>query len=495
MASLPYWSDSASLPTFPKLDRDTDADVVVIGGGITGLTTAYLLAAGGRSVVAARARPLRRGRHRSHQRAPHDGHRHAADRARGALRPRLTRRRCGTRAAPPSRRSTRSCASTKSTARSSGSTATCTRRTDRRDADAGRGVSRRGAAGVRARVRRGLHDHRAVRRRARASASTIRRASTRAGISRAWPRRSCAAGGRIFEHSEAEEFRDEPLAVKANGHWVACQDIVIATHNPLVGVASIASATLFQTKLALYTSYVVAGRVPRGHRSRRALLGYRRSRITTCGSSRTAITISVIVGGEDHKTGQAPSTIAPASIGSKQAHPGPRAGHRVHAPVVGSGDRDAGRPALHRPDGRPSVRRDRVRRQRHDVRHAGGDDDRGRDSRSARIRGPISSIPGASAVRRGLWDYVKENTDYPYYMLRDRFAGAEGQSLRAVKRGQGQVIEHHGEKVAAYPRLARRADAALGGLHAHGLPGGVERRGAARGTARATARASRRRAR
>ena len=41
-------------------------------------------------------------------------------------------------------------------------------------------------------------------------------------------------------------------------------------------------------------------------------------------------------------------------------------------------------------------------------------------------------------------------------MIRDRFAGADAQSLRAVKRGQGKVIERDGEKVAAYrPWTAR----------------------------------------
>jgi Rieske Fe-S protein len=58
--------------------------------------------------------------------------------------------------------------------------------------------------------------------------------------------------------------------------------------------------------------------------------------------------------------------------------------------------------------------------------------------------------PGRGPVRRGLWAYLKENADYPYYRVRDRFAGAEGKSLRAVERGQGKVVEYRGEKVAAF---------------------------------------------
>src|SRR5438132_3477171 len=49
--TLPYWTESGSFPIFPKISRDTEADVVVVGAGITGLTAAYLLAAAGKSVV------------------------------------------------------------------------------------------------------------------------------------------------------------------------------------------------------------------------------------------------------------------------------------------------------------------------------------------------------------------------------------------------------------------------------------------------------------
>src|SRR5689334_13616776 len=47
----PYWSARTHLPSFPKLDRDQLVDVVVVGGGITGLTTAVLLLMSGHRVL------------------------------------------------------------------------------------------------------------------------------------------------------------------------------------------------------------------------------------------------------------------------------------------------------------------------------------------------------------------------------------------------------------------------------------------------------------
>ena len=48
--------------------------------------------------------------------------------------------------------------------------------------------------------------------------------------------------------------------------------------------------------------------------------------------------------------------------------------------------------------------------------------------------------PGRAAIRHGLWDYLKENTDYPHYMMRG-LAGAERRSLRSLKPDHGRSFE------------------------------------------------------
>ena len=82
--------------------------------------------------------------------------------------------------------------------------------------------------------------------------------------------------------------------------------------------------------------------------------------------------------------------------------------------------------------------------------------------------------PGRAAIRRGVWEYIKENTDYPYYLIRDRFAGVEGRSLRAVKRGQGKVIAARWDEGCGLSRRQRIDDPAVRDVHAHGLHRGLE---------------------
>ena len=264
-----------------------------------------------------------------------------------------------------------------------------------------------------------------------------------AGVAKAF----VALGGRIHEHSEADEFCDDPRAVKANGHTVTCEDVVIATHNPLVGFGGMAGATLFQTKLALYTSYVIAGRVARGVVPDALWWDtadpYQFLRVEPHRDHDV-----VIFGGEDHKTGQQEDTEACYRRLEEQL--------RAIVPDVELTHRWSGQ-VIETPDGLPYIGQS-ADHQYSATGYAGNGLTFGTlagimisDAILGRSN-PWSELfdPGRKALTRGLWDYVKENVDYPYYLIRDRFAGAEAKSLRAVRRGEGKVIERNGAKVAAY---------------------------------------------
>jgi glycine/D-amino acid oxidase-like deaminating enzyme/nitrite reductase/ring-hydroxylating ferredoxin subunit len=268
-----------------------------------------------------------------------------------------------------------------------------------------------------------------------------------AGVAKAF----VALGGRIHEHSEADEFCEDPRRVKANGHTVTCEDVVIATHNPLVGFGGMAGATLFQTKLALYTSYVIAGRVARDVVPDALWWDtadpYLFVRVQPRGDHDV-----VIVGGEDHKTGQEEDTAA--RYRRLEDH------LRAIVPTVELTQRWSGQ-VIETPDGLPYIGQS-ADHQYSATGYAGNgltfgtlagimvsDAVLGRSNPWAEL-----FDPGRKAFTRGLWDYVKENVDYPYYLIRDQFAGADARSLRAVKRGQGAIIDRNGAKVAAFRDLA-----------------------------------------
>lgn len=57
----PLWRENMSLPTFEAMKEDTTTEVAVVGGGITGITTAYLLAKAGKKVTLIEADELLNG--------------------------------------------------------------------------------------------------------------------------------------------------------------------------------------------------------------------------------------------------------------------------------------------------------------------------------------------------------------------------------------------------------------------------------------------------
>ena len=443
-STTPYWSDTATLPTFKKIERDAHADVVIVGGGITGLTAAYLLLEAGKSVIV-----LERGRcasidtghttahltmvtdermtdlvekfGRDHAQAVWDAGLAAIDQIDTLVRDLQID--CafdwvdGYLHVPPGRDPASEIDGLQKDAALAEELGF--------DARFVEGTPMMPLPGIQFTNQARFHPRRFL-----------------AGIAKAIE----AKGGTIHEHSEAEEFCDQPMSVKANGHTVTCDDVIIATHNPLTGISGLLSATAFQTKLSLYTSYVIGARVGSGTVPDALYWDtadpYHYLRLDPHRDFDT-----VIFGGLDHKTGQSDDTTACfEKLESRLARILPAAAvtHRWSGQVIET------------PDGLPYIGR-MADHQYAATGFAGNGMTFGvlsammcRDQILER-RNPWTELfdPGRTAVRRGLWQYIKENKDYPYYLVRDRFAGAEGKSLRAVRRGEGKIIERNGQKVAA----------------------------------------------
>jgi glycine/D-amino acid oxidase-like deaminating enzyme/nitrite reductase/ring-hydroxylating ferredoxin subunit len=254
-------------------------------------------------------------------------------------------------------------------------------------------------------------------------------------------------GSAIFENSAVTSVTDSPLTVVADGYRLNCDRVVIATHNPIVGKAGVLNATLLQTKLALYSSYAVAAHVAKGQVADALFWDtgdpYFYQRLVPEDGHDV-----VILGGEDHKTGQERLTEGRMTALEKALHAMiPDA--EVHEHWSGQ--------VIETNDGLPYIG-EMTPHQFAATGFSGNGMTFGTvGAMMARdwvlgTGNPWSDLfdLGRTKVRGGLWDYLKENKDYPYYLIRDRFAGAQGKSTRSIPRNGGRVIELEGRQVAAY---------------------------------------------
>jgi glycine/D-amino acid oxidase-like deaminating enzyme/nitrite reductase/ring-hydroxylating ferredoxin subunit len=440
-----YWIDSAPLPRYGQLDRNLDVDVAVIGGGITGITTAYLLKQSGKKVALLDRRRLASvdtGHTTAHVTFVTDlplteleknfGRDHARavwDAGRAAL--------CQISSTVESERIDCDFAWINAYLH------TAIEGTGDLNADDLRKEAELASAlGFEARFMERV--------------PFMNRPGVEfEGQALFHPRKYLRAlvesipgdGSHVFENTNADEVEDKPHAVVAGRHRIGCDYVVVATHTPLTGKANIASATLFQTKPALYTTYAVAGRVPSGDASEGSFWDtsdpYNYLRV-----ERRRGFDYAILGGEDHKTGQAEDTRACFE----------RLEHRMRAlfPKIDIRHQWSGQ-VIETPDGLPYIG-DTADRQFAATGFAGNGMTFGTLAammacdRFLGRKNPWTDLfdPGRKKIKGALWDYIRENKDYPYYLIRDRLSGVEARSLRALRRGEGKILELDGKRVAAY---------------------------------------------
>ncbi|MGV3774378.1 MAG: FAD-dependent oxidoreductase [Verrucomicrobiales bacterium] len=249
----------------------------------------------------------------------------------------------------------------------------------------------------------------------------------------------------IFEHSEVEEIKGQPIVITAGGYRVECDHVVVATHNPLMGKMGLVSATLLQTKLALYNTYAMGGPLAEGSAPEGSWYStddpYYYLRIHKQDGR-----LYAILGGEDHKTGQSSEEESFRNLKEKfhQLLPQVQIDHRWSGQVIETHD------------GLPYI--GQIAEGQFIGTGYGG---------NGMTFGTISSVMARDQITgrknpweklfdphrkklSGAWDYVMENIDYPYYLLRDRLVRGKTSDTNEIGLGEGKIINENGQKVAAY---------------------------------------------
>jgi glycine/D-amino acid oxidase-like deaminating enzyme/Rieske Fe-S protein len=261
-------------------------------------------------------------------------------------------------------------------------------------------------------------------------------------------------GCQVFEQTNVDEIEGTPItATTSTGARIHCEHVLIATHVPLQGKSDLIPAALLQSKLAPYSTYAIGGWVPRGT-AHEALYWDTGDPYDYLRIDRRSDHDFVIAGGEDHKTGQFDDTrqcFQRLEPRLKALLPQMAVTHRWSGQVIETND------------GLPYIG-ETAERQYVATGFAGNgltfgtlsammfaDHVMGEENPWAKLYDV-----NRTKVKGGTWNYLKENKDYPYYLIRDRFAGSGRSSLRAVPRGRGEIVEVNGEMAAVYRGLDGR---------------------------------------
>jgi glycine/D-amino acid oxidase-like deaminating enzyme/nitrite reductase/ring-hydroxylating ferredoxin subunit len=445
MRNVPFWIDTGPIKRFPRLQKNKNVDVIVVGGGITGITSAYLLKKAGLTVALierervasidtghttahltyitdVELQELSRNFGKDHAQAAWDAGSAAIDEIERIVQDEEIK--CKFTRVPAYVHVRVDGSSRKEVSRLKKEAVLATKLGF--DATYLNSVPYFNLPGVRFSNQAKFHPRKYL---------------------RALVAKVSGNGSHVFEKSAASEFDAERRRAKVDRNWIGFDRVVMATNNPLMGLASITDATLLQTKLSLYTSYALGARV-RSRTIPEALFWDTRDPYDYLRVDCHPRFDYIIYGGEDHKTGQKKNTekaYARLRARLKKIIPEARVEHRWSGQIIST------------PDGLPYIGRN-AERQFIATGFCGNGITFGmvsavmaRDWAMGR-KNPWTDLFAVDRkkIKGATWNYLRENKDYPYYMIKDRITRPEADSVRELKRCQGMIIGSRSKRVAAY---------------------------------------------
>ena len=256
-----------------------------------------------------------------------------------------------------------------------------------------------------------------------------------------------AAGVTIIERAEVSEVLQDPLVAVVNGENVACADVIVATHVPIVGSTSLAQAMLLQAKLFPHSSYVVGGLIdetiaPGLYEDTSSPYNYLRVHQDPRGRY-------AIFGGADHKTGAVTDTderFAQVQSDFLRLCPSARIESRWTGQVIETND------------GLPFIGETAPHQYA-----ATGFAGNGLTFGTLGALMMHDAVTGVDNPWRALLDpdrrtlsprvlatLAAQNLEYPFYFLADRLRRDRSSTVRTLRPGEGKVLTIGGKAVACH---------------------------------------------
>jgi len=256
------------------------------------------------------------------------------------------------------------------------------------------------------------------------------------------------AGGHVFSKTSGSHIDGEKHELHTKDGTIAYHTLIAATHVPIQGERGTLGAALFQTKLAGYSTYAIEAKI---EEAPEALFWDTNDPYQYIRIEKQAGEFSVIFGGEDHKTGQDEATEAcyarlEAQLMEKFPSAKPR--HRWSGQV------------LETPDGLPYIG-EVAEHQLLATGFSGNGMTLGtfsamvlRDLVAGRENPWNGLFNPSRKVLSGAWDYLVENKDYPLWFLKEHLRPASeekphrccGDIAKVAGKKQAVYVDEHGKK-------------------------------------------------